>query len=130
MTCAGEEAWNPTQSGRHLKWRYQQSSVNSMKKLSDHFVTEMFSSRGETCLILPWVSTCRLVNHLWDREVNKGGAKVRDSYPWDKVLNERGLKTQRSDPGIGINMGRKRKRQRLPRGLRILTGKSYSWDKD
>ena len=116
MTCAGEEAWNPTQSGRRLKWRYQQSSVNSMKKLSDHFVTEMFSSRGETCLILPWVSTCRLVNHPWDREVNKGGAKVRDSYPWDKVLNERGLKMQRSDPGIGINMGRKRKRQRLPRG--------------
>lgn len=63
-----------------------------MKKLFDYFVMEMFSSRGEICLIFLWVSICCLVNYFWDREVNKGEVKVCDSYFWDKVLNEWGLK--------------------------------------
>lgn len=55
-TCVVRGALNPIQSGRHSRLKYQPSFVNSMKKLSDHFIRATCSSRGGTCLTIPWVS--------------------------------------------------------------------------
>ena len=55
-TCVVRGAWNPIQNGRHLRLKCQQSFVNSMKMLSDHFIRVTCSSRGGTCLTTPWVS--------------------------------------------------------------------------